>query len=99
MHGRQQLFLVYKHRIKILFVIIASVLLVQINYTTNNNNRDVLGQFFFNDQKQPMLTYENIDLKFKINYPNNWEKSVKINNEIIFIAPRKWMLQVVLQVL
>jgi hypothetical protein len=84
-----QLFLVYKYRIKILFAIIISILLIQILSTNINNNREVLGLFFFDEQKQPMLTYENNDFKFKINYPNNWEKSVKLNNEITFIAPKE----------
>jgi hypothetical protein len=85
----RQLFLVSKCRIKILFAIITSFLLLQILSTNINNNREVLGLFLFNDQKQPMLTYENNDFKFKINYPNNWEKSVKLNNEITFIAPKE----------
>jgi hypothetical protein len=84
-----QLFLVYKYRIKILFAIIISILLIQVLSTNINNNRVVLGLFFFDDQKQPMLTYENNDFKFKINYPNNWEKSVKLNNETTFIAPKE----------
>jgi len=81
--------LVYKYRIKILFAIIISLLLIQILSTNIKNNREVLGLFFFDEQKQPMLTYENNDFKFKINYPNNWEKSVKLNNEITFIAPKE----------
>jgi len=81
--------LVYKYRIKILFAIIISILLIQILSTNIKNNREVLGLFFFDEQKQPMLTYENNDFKFKINYPNNWEKSVKLNNEITFIAPKE----------
>ena len=85
----RQLFLVYKYRIKILFAIIISILLIQILSTNIKNNREVLGLFFFDEQKQPMLTYENNDFKFKINYPNNWEKSVKLNNEITFIAPKE----------
>ena len=85
----RQLLLNYKYRIKILFAIIISILLIQILSTNINNNRVVLGLFFFDDQKQPMLTYENNDFKFKINYPNNWEKSVKLNNETTFIAPKE----------
>ncbi len=36
-----------------------------------------------------MLTYENHNFKFKINYPNTWERSSTINNEFIFIAPKE----------
>jgi hypothetical protein len=85
----RQLLLNYRIRIKILFAIIISILLIQVLSTNINNNRVVLGLFFFDDQKQPMLTYENNDFKFKINYPNNWEKSVKLNNETTFIAPKE----------
>ena len=60
----------------------------------NNNNlfyntQVVFGQFFFNENKQPMLTYENQNFKFKISYPNTWERSSTINNEFIFIAPKE----------
>jgi hypothetical protein len=85
----RQLLLNYRIRIKILFAIIISILLIQVLSTNINNNRVVLGLFFFDDQKQPMLTYENNDFKFKINYPNNWEKNVKLNNETTFIAPKE----------
>jgi hypothetical protein len=43
---------------------------------------------FFDEQKQQMLSYQNNVFKFKIDYPDNWEKSVKINNEIIFVSPK-----------
>jgi hypothetical protein len=85
----RQLLLNYRIKIKILFAIIISILLIQVLSTNINNNRVVLGLFFFDDQKQPMLTYENNDFKFKINYPNNWEKNVKLNNETTFIAPKE----------
>ncbi len=82
--------LVYKYGKKIPFLMTVSILIFQINSIVNNNNPNVLGLLFFNDQKQPvMLTYENNSFNFKINYPNNWEKSVKINNEITFIAPKE----------
>jgi hypothetical protein len=46
---------------------------------------------FFHDKQQQatMLSYENNDLNFRINYPNTWERSVKINNEVLFIAPKE----------
>jgi hypothetical protein len=44
--------------------------------------------FFHESQSQSMLTYTDNKFHFTINYPFNWEKSVKINNEIIFIAPK-----------
>jgi hypothetical protein len=46
---------------------------------------------FFHDKQQQttMLSYENNDLKFRISYPNSWERSVKINNEVLFIAPKE----------
>ncbi|MDQ4073588.1 MAG: hypothetical protein M3162_04700 [Thermoproteota archaeon] len=46
---------------------------------------------FFHDKQQQttMLSYENNDLKFRISYPNTWERSVRINNEVLFIAPKE----------
>ena len=44
--------------------------------------------FFHESQGQSMLTHTDNKLYFTINYPGNWEKSVKLNNEIIFIAPK-----------
>lgn len=42
----------------------------------------------FETQKQPLGTYDDSNFNFKIEYPLNWEKSVKINDEITFIAPK-----------
>ena len=47
----------------------------------------ILG-FFHEAQGQSMLTYTDNKFHFTIDYPINWEKSVKINNEIILIAPK-----------
>ncbi|MER5175417.1 MAG: PsbP-related protein [Candidatus Nitrosocosmicus sp.] len=90
MHIKPTKSLNYKYGKKISVLITISILILQFNSIVNNNNPNVLGLLFFNDQKQPvMLTYENNSFNFKINYPNNWERSVKINNEITFIAPKE----------
>jgi len=47
----------------------------------------VLG-FFHESQSQTLLTYTDNKNNFEISYPNNWERSVKLNNEVIFIAPK-----------
>ena len=77
----------YKYGQKDLLSITISTLLVILCHTSINHNPEALG-FFFNDQKAPMLTYENNEFKFKISYPDNWEKSVKIDNEITFVSPK-----------
>jgi serine/threonine-protein kinase len=69
-----------------LLSITISSLLVILSYTPNNA-QEVLG-FFHDNQKAPMLTYENNEFKFKISYPDNWERSVKISNEITFVSPK-----------
>lgn len=74
----------YGHKI-LLSITITTLLIILIH--TSNNTPEALG-FFFNDQKAPMLTYENNEFKFKISYPDNWERSVKINNEITFVSPK-----------
>jgi len=74
----------YGHKI-LLSITITTLLIILIH--TYNNTPEALG-FFFNDQKAPMLTYENNEFKFKISYPDNWERSVKINNEITFVSPK-----------
>jgi len=85
----------FKHKKRGLLLLLPILILI-VNLTTigNNNNlfsypQVVFGQFFFNENKQPMLTYENQNFKFKINYPNTWERSSTINNEFIFIAPKE----------
>jgi hypothetical protein len=74
----------YGHKI-LLSITITTLLIILIH--TSNNTPETLG-FFFNDQKAPMLTYENNEFKFKISYPDNWERSVKINNDITFVSPK-----------
>lgn len=54
----------------------------------SNENTYVFG-FFHENQKPQMLTHTDNKYDFSIDYPNNWEKSVKINNEVIFIAPKE----------
>jgi hypothetical protein len=85
----------FKHKKRGLLLLFPILILI-VNLTTigNNNNlfsypQVVFGQFFFNENKQPMLTYENQNFKFKISYPNTWERSSTINNEFIFIAPKE----------
>jgi hypothetical protein len=83
-------FLIYKYIKKNLILITILILLIQISFISKSNIHVVLGLFFFSDQNKPiMLTYENYGLKFKIDYPNDWEKSSKLNNETIFIAPKE----------
>lgn len=48
----------------------------------------VAFSFFHDSQTQAMLTYTDNKFHYEIKYPNNWEKSVKLNNEVIFIAPK-----------
>jgi hypothetical protein len=36
-----------------------------------------------------MLPYQNNEFDFKIDYPGDWERSVKINNEIVFVSPKE----------
>jgi hypothetical protein len=76
----------YRYGHKILLSITITTLLIILSHTSNNTP-EALG-FFFNDQKAPMLTYENNEFKFKISYPDNWERSAKINNEITFVSPK-----------
>ncbi len=76
----------YKYGHKILLSITISTLIVILCHTSNNNP-GALG-FFHDAQKAPMLTYENNEFKFRISYPDNWERSVKISNEITFVSPK-----------
>jgi len=68
---------------------LTTILILCIYGLINNSNQQVLGQFFFNENKHPMLTFESQIFKFKINYPNNWERTSNLNNETIFIAPKE----------
>jgi hypothetical protein len=71
----------------ILIYIVIAVFMVHINNQLVTNGIFVFG-FFHESQSQSMLTHTDNKFYFTINYPSNWEKSVKLNNEIIFIAPK-----------
>ncbi len=76
------------HVKKKLFLSIILVFLIQIAFIYKINIFPASGLFFFDQNKPIMLTYENHALNFKMNYPNNWERSSKITNESLFIAPK-----------
>lgn len=75
--------------VKVLVIVLIPVLIVQSGQISFNNDFKAFGLFFDSPQKQPMLTYSDSNSKFQINYPNNWAKSVKINDEISFVAPKE----------
>jgi hypothetical protein len=68
--------------LSVLTALIFPILLLELN-----NNSLVFGSFFGGDS-QTFLTYTDNKHHFEIKYPNNWERSVKLNNEVIFIAPK-----------
>ena len=80
------LFCSYKYNIP--FLIAISIIIIQINQIVIDNNSEALG-LFHDKQKQTMLSYQNNEFDFKIDYPGNWERSVKINNEIVFVSPKE----------
>ena len=80
------LFCSYKYNIP--FLIAISILIIQINQIVVDNNSEALG-LFHDKQEQTMLSYQNNEFDFKIDYPGNWERSVKINNEIVFVSPKE----------
>ncbi len=71
----------------ILIYIVIAVFMFHINNQLVTNGIFVFG-FFHESQSQSMLTHTDNKFYFTINYPSNWEKSVKLNNEVIFIAPK-----------
>jgi len=79
----------YRGNYLALFSVTILIFNIYPSFTNNNNFQQAFGQFFFNENKHPMLTYESQNLNFKINYPNNWERSSNLNNETIFIAPKE----------
>jgi hypothetical protein len=81
-------FLFCSYRFNIPFLIAISILIIQINQIVIDNNSEALG-LFHDKQKQTMLSYQNNEFDFKIDYPGNWERSVKINNEIVFVSPKE----------
>ena len=70
------------------FLIAIFILIIQITQIVINNNSEALG-LFHDKQEQTMLSYQNSEFDFKIDYPGNWERSVKINNEIVFVSPKE----------
>jgi eukaryotic-like serine/threonine-protein kinase len=79
----------YRGNYLMLFSVTILIFNIYPSFTNNNNFQQAFGQFFFNENKHPMLTYESQNLNFKINYPDNWERSSNLNNETIFIAPKE----------
>jgi len=70
-------------------ILISVVILVFLFHLNQLSGKDLLiFGLFFETQNQPMLTHTDNKFHFAIDYPNNWEKSVKLNNEIILIAPK-----------
>lgn len=56
-------------------------------YISSSQNPTAMG-FFHESQTQAMFTYSDSKFHYEIKYPNNWEKSVKLNNEVTFVAPK-----------
>ena len=81
-------FLFCSYRYNIPFLIAISILIIQINQIVIGNNSEALG-LFHDRQTQTMLSYQNNEFDFKVDYPGNWERSVKINNEIVFVSPKE----------
>jgi hypothetical protein len=70
-------------------ILISGVILVFLFHINQFAGKDLLYFGFFHEvQGQSMLTYTDNKFHFIIDYPINWEKSVKLNNEIILIAPK-----------
>ena len=70
-------------------ILISGVILVFLIHINQLVGKDFLYFSFFHEvQGQSMLTYTDNKFHFSIDYPINWEKSVKLNNEIILIAPK-----------
>lgn len=70
-------------------ILISVVILVFLFHINQLSGKDLLNFGFFHKvQGQSMLTYTDNKFHYTIDYPINWEKSVKLNNEIILIAPK-----------
>ncbi len=82
-------FLFYSFKFRIPFLIAISIILIQLNQISIADNNQMALGLFHDKQKQTMLSYENSEFKFRIDYPGNWERSVKINNEILFVSPKE----------
>ena len=74
-----------KHNLVLLSL--STTIIIPIMLMGYSNNSVVFGSFF-GGKSQTMLTYTDNKHHFEIKYPNNWERSVKLNNEVIFIAPK-----------
>ena len=74
-----------KHNLVLLSL--STTIIIPIMLMGYSNNSVVFGSFF-GGESQTMLTYTDNKHHFEIKYPNNWERSVKLNNEVIFIAPK-----------
>ncbi|KAA2279853.1 PsbP-related protein [Candidatus Nitrosocosmicus agrestis] len=69
------------------FLIITSIFVLY--FTILPAHQNVAFSFFHESQTQAMLTYTDNKFHYEVKYPNNWEKSVKLNDEVIFIAPKE----------
>lgn len=64
------------------------IFIIQINQLVTPDNNEALG-FFHDKQKQSMLSYQNNEFRFTIDFPSDWERSVKLNNEVLFVSPKE----------
>lgn len=70
-------------------VLISLVIIMFLLHMNQLASKDLLTFGFFHEsQSQSMLTHTDNKFHFTIDHPANWEKSVKINNELILIAPK-----------
>jgi hypothetical protein len=70
-------------------ILISMVILVFLFHMNPLESKDLLIFGFFHEtQSQSKLTHTDNKFHYAIDYPANWEKSVKINNELILIAPK-----------
>lgn len=70
-------------------ILISVVILVFLVHINQLAGKDLLIFGFFHEtQSQSMLTHTDNKFHYTIDYPINWEKSVKLSNEIILIAPK-----------
>jgi hypothetical protein len=70
-------------------VLISMVIIMFLLHMNQLASKDLLTFGFFHEsQSQSMLTHTDNKFHFTIDHPANWEKSVKINNELILIAPK-----------
>ncbi|HKX97466.1 MAG TPA: PsbP-related protein [Candidatus Nitrosocosmicus sp.] len=70
-------------------ILISMVILVFLFHMNPLESKDLLIFGFFHEtQSQSKLTHTDNKFNYAIDFPANWEKSVKINNELILIAPK-----------